>query len=291
MASDWLRAHETLKEARKEHDSNLSDPTVLVINGSPRSDNTCPSEMSKTHRLCERAIAALKEENGLTEPMKVEYLDLSRITSEYGKTIHPCKGCVSTAMPLCHWPCSCYPNHALGQTHDWMNEIYPMWMRAHGVMIITPVHWYSPTSVLKLMMDRMVCADGGNPDPTTTDGKDPKLAKTLELKGWDYPKHLKGRSFSVITHGDTEGVLAVKQAISGWLNDMGLVSAGSQAELDRMIGYYRPYATSHDDLDRERDLFLEVENAAALLRHAVLKNMQKPSHLAESTVETAVRNK
>ena len=24
----------------------------------------------------------------------------------------PCKGCVSTAMPLCHWPCSCYPNHA-----------------------------------------------------------------------------------------------------------------------------------------------------------------------------------
>ena len=38
--------------------------------------------------------------------------------------IHPCKTCVSTAMPLCHWPCSCYPNHALGQVQDWMNDIY-----------------------------------------------------------------------------------------------------------------------------------------------------------------------
>jgi multimeric flavodoxin WrbA len=291
LAIDWLQAHEALKVAQKEHDSNLTDPTILLINGSPRSDNTCPGELSKTHRLCERAINIFKNEENSKEPMKVEYLDLSRVTSEYGKTIHPCKGCVSTAMPLCHWPCSCYPNHALGQTHDWMNEIYPMWMRAHGVMIITPVHWYSPPSVLKLMMDRMVCADGGNPDPTSTDGKEPKLAKKLELRGWDYPRHLKGRNFSVIAHGDTEGVMNVKQAIVSWLNDMGLVSAGSQAELDRMIGYYRPYATSHDDLDQDRDLFLEVENAAHLLRHSVLQSMEKPSHLAETTVETTVRNK
>ena len=26
----------------------------------------------------------------------------------------PARRCVSTAMPLCHWPCSCYPNHAHG---------------------------------------------------------------------------------------------------------------------------------------------------------------------------------
>ena len=52
--------------------------------------------------------------------MQVDVLDLSRVTSEYGRTIHPCKGCVSTAMPLCHWPCSCYPNHAMNQVDDWM---------------------------------------------------------------------------------------------------------------------------------------------------------------------------
>ena len=35
-----------------------------------------------------------------------------------------------------------------------MNEIYP----PHGVMIVTPVHWYQATSPLKLMIDRLVCA-------------------------------------------------------------------------------------------------------------------------------------
>ena len=54
-----------------------------------------------------------------------------------------------------------------------MNELYPRWVAAHGVMIVTPVYWYQAPSVLKLMIDRLVCADGGNPDPTTTHGKDP----------------------------------------------------------------------------------------------------------------------
>ncbi len=58
----------------------------------------------------------------------VEILDLSRLASEYGRHIHPCKACFSTAPALCHWPCSCYPNYSLGQTHDWMNDIYPMWV-------------------------------------------------------------------------------------------------------------------------------------------------------------------
>ena len=91
------------------------------------------------------------------------------------------------AMPLCHWPCSCYPNHSLGQVNDWMNDIYPMWTAAHGVMIVTPVNWYQVPAGLKAMMDRLVCADGGNPDPTSTHGKDPKRAKEIELAGWDYP--------------------------------------------------------------------------------------------------------
>ena len=74
-----------------------------------------------------------------------------------------------------------------------MNEIYPMWVAAHGIIIIAPVHWYQSPTVLKLMMDRMVCADGGNPDPTSTHGKDAARAKELEA-GWKYPRHLKGRS-------------------------------------------------------------------------------------------------
>jgi multimeric flavodoxin WrbA len=152
---------------------------------------------------------------------------------------------------------------------DWMNEIYEMWMQAHGVMIITPVHWYSPPSVLKLMMDRMVCSDGGNPDPSTSNGKDPETAKKLELKGWRYPKHLAGRRFSVVVHGDAEGVLNVRQAIVSWLADLGLESAGAEATIDRYIGYYEPYATSHEALDRDQAVQDETRRAAEILIRSV----------------------
>ena len=36
-----------------------------------------------------------------------------------------------------------------------MNEIYPLWVEADGIMIVTPVHWYQATSPLKLMIDRL----------------------------------------------------------------------------------------------------------------------------------------
>ncbi len=35
---------------------------------------------------------------------------------------------------------------------------------------------------------------------------------------------------------------------------MGLIDAGKHARLDRFIGYYKPYATSHDELDKDKDV-------------------------------------
>lgn len=201
--------------------------------------------------------------------IEVDVLDLSRLTSDYGRHIHPCKGCVGTAMPLCHWPCSCYPNHATRQVGDWMNEIYERWVSAHGVVLMTPVYWYQVASPLKLMMDRLVCADGGNPDPTTTQGKKAALAKDLELEGWDYPKHLAGRAYGVVVHGDVAGIEGVRRSLSDWLDWMGLVDAGNQARLDRFIGYYEPYATSHDTLDADTAVQEEVRNVARAVAHAV----------------------
>lgn len=168
-------------------------------------------------------------------------------------------------MPLCHWPCSCYPHHAAGQTHDWMNEIYEMWTRAHGVMILTPVHWSQATSPLKLMMDRLVCADGGNPDPTSTLGKKAMLAKKIERKGWDYPQHLKGRAFSVFVHGDASGDENLRRMLVDWLNDMGLIDAGPRAQINRYIGYYEDYSKSHEALDKDKAVQKEVEVAAEAL--------------------------
>jgi multimeric flavodoxin WrbA len=204
------------------------------------------------------------------EKVDVQVLELHRLAAEYGRHIHPCKACFSTSPALCHWPCSCYPNYALGQTQDWMNEIYPLWVAAHGILIVTPVNWYQVSSPVKLMMDRLVCADGGNPDPSCTHGKDAARAKQIELTGWHYPRHLAGRLFSVIVHGDVEGASDVRRSLSDWLRYMHLTPAGPQAELDRYIGYWKPYATSHLDLDADRSIQQEVRNAARTLLEAVL---------------------
>ena len=265
LAVHWLAARDAVAAAQKRHDDKKSPMRFLVINGSSRSEHTCPGEMSKSWRFTAMAKRIL----GGAKNAEVTVLDLSRLTSEYGREIHPCKACFSTAAALCHWPCSCYPNYSLGQVHDWMNEIYPMWVEAHGVMIITPVNWYATSSPLKLMIDRLVCADGGNPDPSLTQGKDAKLAKQVELDGWDYPRHLAGRQFAVVVHGDTEGAEGVRRGLHDWLCAMDMCPAGPVAELDRYIGYWKPYATSHEALDEDKAIQTEVRNAAKALLEAV----------------------
>ena len=265
LSTDWIKARDAIARAERQHKASDGTSRILLVNGSSRSDQTCPGEISKTWRLVEIARRAIERERGFA----VEVLDLSLLASQYGRQILPCKACVSTAQPLCHWPCSCYPNHALGQVNDWMNEIYPMWAAAHGVMIVTPVNWYQAPSGLKAMIDRLVCANGGNADPTSTGGKDPKKAKDIEMKGWDYPNHLAGRAFSVVVHGDTVGTETLRRILVDWSHDMGFVSAGHKAEIDRYVGYYEPYAQNHEAFDRDHAFQEETRNAARALVQAV----------------------
>ena len=283
LSTDWIETRDAIDAAAARHADAARPRRILVICGSPRNDRTCPGEMSKTFRL-----ATAAQEVIVASGAECDLLDLSHLASEYGRVIYPCKACVSTAMPLCHWPCSCYPNHALGQTGDWMHEIYPRWIAAHGILIATPVHWLQVPSTLKLMIDRLVCADGGNPDPTTTHGKNVEEAKRLELDGWPYPRHLAGRAFAVVVHGDTEGGDAVRNALVDWLTGMALVQAGNSAALDRYIGYYEPYATSHEALDRDDALFGEVRNAArSLVREVELMRGGRiePDHALKAPCE------
>lgn len=262
---EWLESRANVMAAERKQKKQKTPSRVLIVNGSSRNDQTCPGEMSKTWRLATLAKEVVEKTRGF----EAEILDLSRLTAEYGKVIYPCKACVSTAQPLCHWPCSCYPNHALGQAGDWMAEIYPKWVAAHGVMIVTPVNWYQAPSSLKLMIDRLVCADGGNPDFTSTGGKDPMKAKKLELAGWPYPRHLAGRVFSVVVHGDAAGTENLRRILTDWLMDIGMIPSGHLSQLDRYVGYLTPYATSHDDLDADKDFQDDVRNAARALVQAV----------------------
>jgi multimeric flavodoxin WrbA len=154
---------------------------------------------------------------------------------------------------------------------DWMSEIYERCTAAHAVIIVLPVYWYQSPSPLKLMIDRLVCADGGNPDPTSTAGKKADKAKQLEMDGWDYPQHLAGRTYGLIVHGDVAGIDGSRRALADWLDWMGFIDACALARLDRYIGYYEPYATSHEALDADQAVQEEVRNVARAVAKAVVE--------------------
>lgn len=264
MSVQWRDTHDRLKAAQQRWGDPQTRSRVLLVCGSARNDGTCPGEISKTWRLTQMAREVVE---GLG--MQADVLDLSLVTSDYGRNIYPCKGCVGTAMPLCHWPCSCYPNHALGHADDWMAEIYERWVSAHAVVILTPTYWYQSPSPLKLMIDRMVCADGGNADPTSTHGKKAEEAKRIEAAGWDFPKHVAGRAYGVVVHGDVAGIEAQRRNLCDWLDWMGLIDAGAAAKLDRYIGYFEPYYNSHEALDKDQAMQEEVRNVARAVVTAV----------------------
>ena len=266
LSSEWIATKQRIDEAQKRWSESSTPSRVLLICGSARNDGSCPGEISKSFRLLGIAQETMEQAG-----IETDVLDLSLLTSEYGRNIHPCKGCASTAMPLCHWPCICYPNHSLNQTNDWMAEIYERWVAAHAVIIVTPVYWYQSPSPLKLMIDRLVCADGGNPDPTLTSGKNAGKAKAVEMAGWDYPQHLAGRAYGLVVHGDVAGIEGSRRGLSDWLDWMGFIDAGAQSRLDRYIGYFEPYATSHDALDKDEKLQEEVRNVARAVAKTVVE--------------------
>ena len=70
-------------------------------------------------------------------------------------------------------------------------------------------------------------------------------------------------------HGDVEGAENLRRSIADWLRFTRLEPAGGPAELDRYIGYWEPYATSHEALDRDGAIRQEVRNAALTLAEAL----------------------
>ena len=150
-----------------------------------------------------------------------------------------------------------------------LEDLYRRHLFTHRRAGSEPVYWYHAPSPLKLMIDRLVCADGGNADPTSTSGKNAEKAKSIELDGWPYPKHLEGRAYGLVVHGDVAGIEGLRRSLSDWLDWMGLIDAGFGSRLDRMIGYYEPYATSHDALDKDVAIQQEVRDAAKALIRAV----------------------
>src|SRR6266478_9725913 len=97
LSVEWSGTRARLKSADAKRREPGTRSRVLLIIGSARNDGTCPGEVSKTFRLTKIARKVFEDAR-----FDVDTLDLSLLTSEYGKRIYPCKGCVATAMALCH---------------------------------------------------------------------------------------------------------------------------------------------------------------------------------------------
>jgi hypothetical protein len=72
-----------------------------------------------------------------------------------------------------------------------------------------------------------------------------------------------------VVHGDAAGTNTLRRSLVDWLNDMQLVQAGAASSFDRYIGYYEPYATSHEALDKDAGVQEETRNAARALLNEV----------------------
>ena len=120
------------------------------------------------------------------------------------------------------------------------------------------------------MMDRLVCADGGNPDQTTTHGKKVAEAKALELNGWHVSAapcraRLLGRR--PWRHRWRRDAAAIADRLAD--RHEACCRRCRREGIDRYIGYYEPYATSHDALDSDTAVQHEVRQAAKALVEAI----------------------
>lgn len=171
---------------------------VLIISGSDRRQYNCPGVDSKSRTLMLRMAERLPQD------WEIDYEDLGNV---YGRArIQSCNACASTAMALCVWPCNCYEKNNKGEPDlMWDLDMYTRLDLADAWAIIGPVNWYGPTSNLKLMFDRLVCMNGGNPREDLIEHKNPEIAMKLEhAPEWEELalNHLEGRTAGFFCYGD-----------------------------------------------------------------------------------------
>src|SRR5262249_57623147 len=87
ISVEWLATRANIRTADRRQKNRKSPSRVLIVNGSSRSDKTCPGEMSKTYRLVLLAKEIIEKSRGF----QVEILDLSPLPSEYVPLIYPYK--------------------------------------------------------------------------------------------------------------------------------------------------------------------------------------------------------
>ena len=111
--------------------NNKPKTRLFVIQGSPRTKESCSGGDSKTEFLLKKAADSLPKD------VVIDTLDLKILDTE--PQVRPCKGCIGTSNGFhCHYPCSCYDKG--DGTNDLMHEenVYKRMERADGIAVFTP---------------------------------------------------------------------------------------------------------------------------------------------------------
>lgn len=178
-------------------------PNILVFQGSPRSEDSCAGQKSKSEKIIEWMVDEYSPFINFT----VVNLSVSKIK------IQPCKGCISTSGGFhCHWSCTCFKKGSKDYP-DLMYEadIYTKLEECDGFIVVSPIHWYSVSTQVKAMFDRLVCANltitqaeaieifgKGNTKNAELTGRAELSEKYKHL----LKNHLEGKVAAFFVHGD-----------------------------------------------------------------------------------------
>lgn len=179
---------------------------ILLFQGSPRDLDTCPDMFPKTKKIIFYIL------NKWGDKFDFKVIDLS-VNQNKKPIIQPCKGCISTGGGYhCHYKCSCYFKGDK-EKPDLLKEydVYDLLEECDAFIIFSPIHWYSLSSQIKALFDRLVCI---NQTLTIEDAikimgkeniKNSKITGELSKSGkYDHllKNHLEGKYAGFYVHGD-----------------------------------------------------------------------------------------
>lgn len=112
----------------------------------------------------------------------------------YDLNIKPCLGCVSEDLTACRYPCV---------IKDDMIKVYDAIRASDAVIFATPVYWYSPSGVMKNVIDRLTAFEN---------------MIHIEGKSW-----LDGKVAGFIATGNDSGAMFAIAQLMTIMNSMGMI--------------------------------------------------------------------
>ncbi len=229
---------------------------IWIINTSPRSLNDCAQEKSKSERIAEYMAKTARKE------AEVYLTNLYALPN-----IGPCKGCVSTVLSLCHYPCDCYPD--VDYPNDPMRDLYRIGEKADAIIFVTPVHWWSISTDLSAFLGRLNCVDTGRKGATNKD-KNYEIKLMNSGKKFDV-KHWAGKVAGIYTIG--ESTTGAAEPLTMTLNWMG-IWVPPHCIVEQTIGNEVQYHFHHKSLDKNKCAW----DAARILVENVIESVKLTKH-------------